>query len=278
MITRQREPGEARPGEWSHRVWSPARPPTFERPVEEREIVRRKSFAFGPMSVEDAADALEDLDHEFFLFRDADTQADAVLYWRDDGLLALIESRGAESADYGPVHEHNRLAAPIALEAALGEMNEVGHRFLFFENAASGRGNILYRRYDGHYGLIEPVDNHATTAKDTVREAEVMCVAPDAGMAKWPGELAEGVRNLADAYDALAVRKGQGAATTAADRAIKNQRRLEHAHRAAMSALIDADDVREVTARRGLYRRLVRTSGHLASVAERVWYSVLKAS
>jgi hypothetical protein len=184
MITRQREPGEARPGEWSHRVWSPARPPTFERPVEEREIVRRKSFAFGPMSVEDAADALEDLDHEFFLFRDADTQADAVLYWRDDGLLALIESRGAESADYGPVHEHNRLSAPIALEAALGEMNEVGHRFLFFENAASGRGNVLYRRYDGHYGLIEPVDNLATTAKDTVREAEVMCVAPDAGMAE----------------------------------------------------------------------------------------------
>jgi ribosomal subunit interface protein len=155
MITRQREPGEARPGERSHRAWSPARPPTFERPVEEREIVRRKSFAFGPMSVEDAADALEDLDHEFFLFHDADTDTDAVVYWRDDGLLALIESRGAESADYGPVHEHNRFAAPISLEAAVAEMNEVGHRFLFFENPATGRGNVLYRRYDGNYGLIE---------------------------------------------------------------------------------------------------------------------------
>ena len=159
MITRQREPGETLPGEWSHRAWSPARPPTFERPAEEREIVRRKSFAFGPMSVEDAADALEDLDHEFFLFRDADTEADAVLYWRDDGLLALIETRDAESADHGPVHEHSRFTSPVALEAAVGEMNEVGHRFLFFENAASRRGNILYRRYDGHYGLIEPVDN-----------------------------------------------------------------------------------------------------------------------
>lgn len=154
MITRQREPSE-----WSHRVWSPPRPPTFERPIEEREIVRRKSFSFGPMSVEDAADALEDLDHEFFLFRDADTDTDAVLYWRDDGLLALIESRDAESADYGPVHERCRFSAPIALETSVSEMNEVGHRFLFFENAATGRGNILYRRYDGHYGLIEPADD-----------------------------------------------------------------------------------------------------------------------
>jgi hypothetical protein len=45
-----------------------------------------------------------------------------------------------------------------------------------------------------------------------------------------------------------------------------------------MSALIDVDDVREVTAKRELYRRLVRTSDHLANVAERVWYAVLKAS
>ena len=35
-------------------------------------------------------------------------------------------------------------------------MNAVGHRFVFFGNAASGRGNVIYRRYDGHYGLIEP--------------------------------------------------------------------------------------------------------------------------
>jgi selenocysteine lyase/cysteine desulfurase len=68
------------------------------------------------------------------------------------------------------------------------------------------------------------------------------------------------------------------AATQAADRAIKNQRRLEHRYRAAMSALIDVEDVHEVTAKRELYRRLVRTSDHLANVAERVWYALLKAS
>ncbi len=45
-----------------------------------------------------------------------------------------------------------------------------------------------------------------------------------------------------------------------------------------MSGLIHSEDVREVTAMRRLYRRLARTSDHLANVAERFWYAVLKAS
>ena len=44
-----------------------------------------------------------------------------------------------------------------------------------------------------------------------------------------------------------------------------------------MSALIDVEDIREVTARRELYRRLSRTSDEIVMVAERVWYAVLKA-
>jgi hypothetical protein len=27
---------------------------------------------------------------------------------------------------------------------------------LFFVNAGTGRGNLIYYRYDGHYGLIAP--------------------------------------------------------------------------------------------------------------------------
>ena len=30
--------------------------------------------------------------------------------------------------------------------------------WVFFRDADSGRGHVLYRRYDGHYGLIVPVD------------------------------------------------------------------------------------------------------------------------
>jgi len=129
------------------------------------------------------------------------------------------------------------------------------------------------------FELSQGLDGVLNRAKNTVREAEVMGARPDGAMAEMAAELDEGVRNLAAAFDALADRAGgRDAATQAADRAIKNQRRLEHRYRAAMSALINVEDVREVTAKRELYRRLVRTSDHLANVAERVWYAVLKAS
>lgn len=122
---------------------------------------------------------------------------------------------------------------------------------------------------------IDAVINHA---KDTVREAEVMGAAPDRAMADMTSELSQGVRNLALAVAALSQRDRRGEATAAADAAIKNQRRLEHIYRAAMSALLAHDDIREVTAKRELYRRLVRTSDRLDDVAERVWYAVLKLS
>ena len=157
LVTSEREPATPTPGEWSHHAWWPPRPPTFVRPPEEREIIRRKSFALGPMSVEKAVEALEDLDHQFFLFHHAATDADAVVYWRDDGLLGLIQRSSAEPADArGVIRERSRYSSPIAVETATAEMDAVEHRFLFFENVATGRGNVIYRRYDGHYGLIEP--------------------------------------------------------------------------------------------------------------------------
>jgi len=30
--------------------------------------------------------------------------------------------------------------------------------FLFFADSQTGRGNLMYHRYDGHYGLIGPAD------------------------------------------------------------------------------------------------------------------------
>ena len=112
-------------------------PPWFGPYDADREIVKCKSFAFGPMSIDEAADALEDLDHDFFLFRDSATGADAVVYWRDDGLLALIEPRAVADRmpSTGAVLDTDRFSGPVSLQTALAEMNEVGHRFLFFENA-----------------------------------------------------------------------------------------------------------------------------------------------
>jgi hypothetical protein len=36
-------------------------------------------------------------------------------------------------------------------------MEELGHQFFVFVNAESERINVLYRRKDGDFGLIEPI-------------------------------------------------------------------------------------------------------------------------
>ncbi|MBV6395493.1 MAG: Ribosome hibernation promotion factor [Anaerolineales bacterium] len=47
---------------------------------------------------------------------------------------------------------------PMTEEEALVQMRELGHdNFFVFYNAESGRVNVLYRRRNGSYGLIEPV-------------------------------------------------------------------------------------------------------------------------
>ena len=46
---------------------------------------------------------------------------------------------------------------PMFEEDALTRMEELGHDFFVFVNAETERVGILYRRADGHFGLIEPV-------------------------------------------------------------------------------------------------------------------------
>ncbi|MFD2615566.1 ribosome hibernation-promoting factor, HPF/YfiA family [Paenibacillus gansuensis] len=47
---------------------------------------------------------------------------------------------------------------PMDLEEAILRMNMVGHNFFVFSNAASNLINVVYRRNDGKYGLIEPAN------------------------------------------------------------------------------------------------------------------------
>ncbi|MGB8645015.1 MAG: ribosome-associated translation inhibitor RaiA [Anaerolineae bacterium] len=45
---------------------------------------------------------------------------------------------------------------PISEEDAIDQMELLGHSFFVFQNAASGQLNVIYRRDDGNYGLLEP--------------------------------------------------------------------------------------------------------------------------
>jgi putative sigma-54 modulation protein len=45
---------------------------------------------------------------------------------------------------------------PMDVEEAVLQMDLLNDNFLVFTNARSDRVNVLYRRKDGHYGLIQP--------------------------------------------------------------------------------------------------------------------------
>jgi len=102
-----------------------------------------------------------------------------------------------------------------------------------------------------------------------------MACPPDAAMAEMAALLAAGVRHLPEAVARLGPKVADDA-NEPADAAIKTQRRVERVYRAAMGPLLNVDDLREVMARRELYRRCARISGAVVDVAERVEYAVVK--
>jgi putative sigma-54 modulation protein len=60
-------------------------------PERDRRIVKVKRFAIEPMFEEDAIARMEELDHTFFVFVNAENERVNVLYRRTDGDLGLIE-------------------------------------------------------------------------------------------------------------------------------------------------------------------------------------------
>ncbi|MFD0508205.1 sigma 54 modulation/S30EA ribosomal C-terminal domain-containing protein [Streptomyces chiangmaiensis] len=42
------------------------------------------------------------------------------------------------------------------LDEAKQRLDITGSPFVFYADDTTGRGNILYHRYDGHYGRISP--------------------------------------------------------------------------------------------------------------------------
>ncbi|ADU50322.1 SSU ribosomal protein S30P;sigma 54 modulation protein [Thermaerobacter marianensis DSM 12885] len=62
-----------------------------------------------------------------------------------------------EGEEEGRVVRTKRFAVkPMTVDEAILQMNLLGHDFFVFANATTGEINVLYRRRDGQYGLIEP--------------------------------------------------------------------------------------------------------------------------
>jgi ribosome-associated translation inhibitor RaiA len=134
-------------------------PQASPKPPEEREIVKRRTYAARPEATLEAVSELLDLDEEFHLFVHVRTGEDVVVHWRDDGRIGLIHPRGSKLADETDevvVAEPSRYSEALTLDAVRAEMDVANHRFVYFIDAGDGRGRVLYLRYDGDYGLVEP--------------------------------------------------------------------------------------------------------------------------
>ena len=150
----------AEPHEWRHAGVPAERPRHFPVSADQRQIVRHKAFGLRRMTVDQAAFDMHLLGYQFHLFTEDGTGSDSVLYLVDDDprlRLSQVEpqpDRITPGADWVSVSSAHPPA--LRVEEAVERLDLTGWPFVFFQDAATKRGCVLYHRYDGHYGLITP--------------------------------------------------------------------------------------------------------------------------
>src|SRR4051812_38257582 len=173
---RHHRTGVAGEHEWRHGDLPRGRPEYRDRPVEERTVVRHKMLALQATSPDEAVGDMEQVGHDFYLFTDRSSGQDAVVYrlpaggygghTADGARLSLETSHPGRSdaamqaalpegvAMQAALPEGVGAAAPMTEEEAVAHLDLAGAAFVFPLAPGTGRGRVLYRRYDGHYGLI----------------------------------------------------------------------------------------------------------------------------
>jgi ribosome hibernation promoting factor len=75
---------------------------------------------------------------------------------RDDGLAPQPLPPLTDETDSVIVKTKQFPVKPMSPEEAVLQLELVGHDFFVFQNGETGEVNVVYRRRDGQYGLIEP--------------------------------------------------------------------------------------------------------------------------
>ncbi|WP_409290510.1 ribosome hibernation-promoting factor, HPF/YfiA family [Peribacillus sp. SCS-37] len=81
---------------------------------------------------------------DMFVSRESEAEASAaVVDLEDDNELEVVRNKRFD-------------LKPMDSEEAILQMNMLGHSFFVFTNAETNVTNVVYKRNDGRYGLIEP--------------------------------------------------------------------------------------------------------------------------
>lgn len=72
------------------------------------------------------------------------------------GEISSIEPNAVEE-EHGKLVKVKKFGVkPMNSEEAILQMDLLGHNFFVYEDADSGKVNVIYKRKDGDYGLLEP--------------------------------------------------------------------------------------------------------------------------
>ncbi|KAA8958764.1 sigma 54 modulation/S30EA ribosomal C-terminal domain-containing protein [Mycobacterium sp.] len=154
---------------WRPRPW-PDRTRLMLTAPADAVITRRKPVRLLRGSPAQAVVEMDAMDYDVHLFTDAETGEDAVVYRAGPSGLRLARQRRMCPPGWSclpptgcvqPVSlvVNSRPTPMFAEDAAVMRLRAHGLRFLFFTNPATGRGQLLYPRYDGNLGLVTPVDD-----------------------------------------------------------------------------------------------------------------------
>ncbi len=76
---------------------------------------------------------------------------------REENQVVLTPVTAQEEAPAPVIKRTKRFAIkPMSVEEAVMQMDLLGHDFYVFSNSDTEEVNVVYRRKDGNYGLIEP--------------------------------------------------------------------------------------------------------------------------
>lgn len=143
------------------REWRPSgvpgrRPPELSPPDGDQHVVRHKIVKPLLETPLEAALDMELLDYDFYLFADAVTGEDCVID-RTASRYRVVRLAGdldAPPACGGPVVVDEEAAPVLTPAQALGRLAARNLAYVFFSDPETHGSRIVYRRYDGHYGVI----------------------------------------------------------------------------------------------------------------------------
>ncbi|MCM1007885.1 MAG: ribosome-associated translation inhibitor RaiA [Ruminococcus flavefaciens] len=128
----------------------------FKNQIELELTVKYNSMIYrAERSAEDKMVALDDaIDKIIRQIRKNKTRIEKKL--KDTAFKESFAEPVSDVSDYEVIKHKKFKMRPMHVEEAILQMNMLGHKFFMFSNAETGETNVVYKREDGNYAVLEP--------------------------------------------------------------------------------------------------------------------------